>query len=75
MDDPMDITTTPCYFARYPRYRCIRRTCTTPCCGIYIYFGCEKSGQHKEHQKWIKFRRGRNFMLYQKMKMMDCNWL
>ncbi len=46
MDDPMDITTTPCYFAYYPghddSYRSIRRTCTTPSCGIYICFGCQK---------------------------------
>ncbi len=46
MDDPMDITTTPCYVAHYPghddSYRGIRRTCTAPGCGIYIWFGCEK---------------------------------
>ncbi len=67
-DDPMDITTKPCYFAHYSgdddSYRGIRRTCTAPGCGIYICFGCEKLGKHKEHQKWIKFRRRRrNFML------------
>ncbi len=61
------ITTTPCYFACHPghddSYKGIRRTCTAPGCGIYICFGCEKHGQHKEHQKWIKSRRrGCNFI-------------
>ncbi len=55
MDDPMDITTTPCYFARYPghddSYRSIQRTCNAPNCGIYICFDCEKLGKHKQTSK------------------------
>ncbi len=68
MDDPMDITTTPSYFAHYPghddSYRGIRRTCTAYGCGIYIYFCCETLSKHKEHQKWIKFRRSCDLFYY-----------
>ncbi len=70
MDDPMDITTTPCYFAHYPghddSYKVIRRTCTAPGCGIYSCFNCEKLSKHKEHQKWIKYRRRGHILCFAK---------
>ncbi len=59
-----------CYFAHYPGhddgYRGIRRTCTAPSHEIYICVGCEKLDKHKEHQKWIQFRRRESNLCFAK---------
>ncbi len=59
--DPVDVTTTPCYFANQPghstRYNGIRKMCTAPGCGIYLCYGCELEDRHYKHgRQWLKFR-------------------
>ncbi len=69
MDDYMDITTTPCYFARYPghydSYREVFKEHVLLLVVEYIFaLVVKKLGKRKEHQTWIQFRRrGLNVML------------